>query len=69
MIGGEPRGRPLRLHSSGQTPEVKGLQSAYMETLFGTCFFKLLLYLRNLKQLDLFLRTLNLHSARVIQFQ
>ena len=25
MIGGEPRGRPLGLHTSGQTPKVKGL--------------------------------------------
>ena len=33
------------------------------------CFFKLLLYLQNLKQLDLFHRTLNSHSAHVIQFQ
>ena len=36
MIGGEPRGQPLSLHTSGQTPKVKGLQSAYMATLFGT---------------------------------
>ena len=36
MIGGEPRGRPLGLHTSGQTPKVKGLQSAYMAVLFGT---------------------------------
>ena len=36
MIGGELRGRPLGLHTSGQTPKVKGLQSAYMATLFGT---------------------------------
>ena len=36
MIGGEPRGRPLGLHTSGQTPKVKGLQSAYMAALFGT---------------------------------
>ena len=36
MIGGEPRGQPLGLHTSGQTPKVKGLQSAYMATLFGT---------------------------------
>ena len=35
MIGGEPRGWPLGLHTSGQTPKVKGLQSAYMATLFG----------------------------------
>ena len=36
MIGGEPRGRPLGLYTSGQTPKVKGLLSAYMTTLFGT---------------------------------
>ena len=36
MIGGEPRGRPLGLHTSGQTSKVKGLQSAYMAALFGT---------------------------------
>ena len=36
MIGGEPRGRPLGLHTSGQTPKMKGLQSAYMVALFGT---------------------------------
>ena len=36
MIGGELRGRPLELHTSGQTPKVKGLQSAYMAALFGT---------------------------------
>ena len=36
MIGGEPRGRPLGLHTSGQTPKVKGFQSAYMAALFGT---------------------------------
>ena len=36
MIGGEPRGRPLGLHTSGQTPKVKGFQSANMATLFGT---------------------------------
>ena len=36
MIGGEPRGRPLGFHTSGQTPKVKGLQSAYMAALFGT---------------------------------
>ena len=36
MIGGEPRSQPLGLHTSGQTPKVKGLQSAYMEALFGT---------------------------------
>ena len=37
MIGGEPRGQPLGLHTSGgQTPKVKSLQSAYMTTLFGT---------------------------------
>ena len=36
MIGGEPRGRPLGLHTSGQTPKVKGLQSAYMAALFDT---------------------------------
>ena len=35
MIGGEPRGRPLGLHTSGQTPKVKGLQSAYMAAPFG----------------------------------
>ena len=34
MIGGEPRGRPLGLHTSDQTPKVKGLQSAYMAALF-----------------------------------
>ena len=36
MIGGEPKGQPLGLHTSGQTPKVKGLQSAYMVALFGT---------------------------------
>ena len=36
MIGGEPRDQPLGLHTSSQTPKVKGLQSAYMATLFGT---------------------------------
>ena len=36
MIGGEPRGRPLGLHTSGQTPKVKDLQSVYMVALFGT---------------------------------
>ena len=36
MIGGESRGRPLGLHTSGQTPKVKGLQNANMATLFGT---------------------------------
>ena len=36
MIGGEPRGRPLGLHTNGQTPKVKGLQSAYMVALFDT---------------------------------
>ena len=36
MIGGESRGRPLGLHTSGQTPKVKGLQSVYMAALFGT---------------------------------
>ena len=36
MIGGDPKGPPLGLHTSGQTPQVKGLQSAYMATLFGT---------------------------------
>ena len=36
MIGGEPRGRPLGLHTSDQTPKVKGLQSAYMVALFDT---------------------------------
>ena len=36
MIGGEPRGQPLGLHTSGQTPKVKVLQSAYMAVLFGT---------------------------------
>ena len=36
VIGGELRGRPLGLHTSGQTPKVKGLQSAYMAVLFGT---------------------------------
>ena len=35
MIGGERRGRPLGLHTSGQTTKVKGLQSAYMAALFG----------------------------------
>ena len=29
-------GQPLALHSSGQTPKVKCLQSAYMAILFGT---------------------------------
>ena len=33
VIGGEPRGRPLGLHTSGQIPKVKGLQSAYMAAL------------------------------------
>ena len=36
MIGGEPRGQPLGLHTTGQIPKVKGLQSAYIETLFDT---------------------------------
>ena len=36
MIGREPRGRPLALYTSGQTPKVKGLQSAYMSALFST---------------------------------
>ena len=36
MIGGEPRDQPLALHTSDQTPKVKGLQSAYMAILFGT---------------------------------
>ena len=36
MIGGEQRGRPLGLYTSDQTPKMKGLQSAYMATLFGT---------------------------------
>ena len=36
MIGGESRGQPLGLHTSGQTPKVKGLQSAYMAAHFGT---------------------------------
>ena len=36
MIGGEPRGQPLGLHTSGQTLKVKGLQNAYMAVLFGT---------------------------------
>ena len=35
MIGEEPRGRPLDLHTSGQTPKVKGLQSAYMAVLLA----------------------------------
>ena len=35
MIGGEPRGQPLGLHTSGQTPKVKGLQSAYMAALLA----------------------------------
>ena len=33
MIGGGPRGRSLGLHTRGQTPKVKGLQSTYMATL------------------------------------
>ena len=36
MIGGKLRGCPLGLHTSGQTPKVKSLQSAYMAVLFGT---------------------------------
>ena len=36
MIGGESRGRPSGLHTRGQTPKVKGLQSAYMAALFDT---------------------------------
>ena len=36
MIGGELRGQSLGLHTSGQTPKVKGPQSAYMAALFGT---------------------------------
>ena len=36
MVGGELRGRPLGLHTRGQTPKVKGLYSAYMASLFGT---------------------------------
>ena len=35
MIGGESRGQPLGLHTSGQTPKVKGLQSAYMAALLA----------------------------------
>ena len=36
MIGGEPKGRPLGLHTSGQTSKVKGFQNTYMTTVFGT---------------------------------
>ena len=36
VIGGEPGGRPLGLHTSSQIPKVKGLQSAYMVALLGT---------------------------------
>ena len=30
------RGQPLGLHTSGQTPKVKGLQSTYMGVFFDT---------------------------------
>ena len=36
MIDRELRGLPLGLHTNGQTPKVKGFQSAYMAALFGT---------------------------------
>ena len=35
MIGGEPRGQPMGLHASGQTPKVKGLRSAAFFGTFG----------------------------------
>ena len=35
MICGELRGQPLGLHTNGQTPKVKGLQSVYMAILFS----------------------------------
>ena len=37
MIGGESRGQPLGLHTSGQTIKMKGLQSIYM-TVFWALF-------------------------------
>ena len=35
MIGEELRSQPVGLHTSGQTPKVKGLYSTYMAILFG----------------------------------